>query len=425
MSSYTPIDAKSGSPDCPDERRDWNFGTITSSILELGFTLLLGSGLTPEGSFKDSKWLMKMLIEHYNLKGNYESLEDICEKIQNKEDLSKYVTEIFSSKNTEIDPLKAIPYTVLLDIVKSLLSHWKDDKEKKINVFDTTISCEFFSVVKDEIGSNNYSHFYLNQEFINTSKFNIFCLNIGNSSRTLSFINDASLVKEWIKKILLNQSSNVPIIVLGDDFYSKSIVDAFYEAAKEKNIKIIEVNPFSQYIFEDSIRMSISPSLFIQEIANNLYEKGILSPKKYEVYGIQLKLDENIKKVFEKVQKENKPFLLGGNMFSGKTLAVQRLKHKIDGLNEYKHIEIKKSILEEGDCKIYKEALNSKTILEGTDYQLRWITEDTTIIKGKDIKEKIENWLSSFKKKPFKGKWKIDYVESKLTQEDVQNLCEY
>ncbi|MEM3290429.1 MAG: tetratricopeptide repeat protein, partial [Candidatus Micrarchaeaceae archaeon] len=41
------------------------------------------------------------------------------------------------------------------------------------------------------------------------------------------------------------------------------------------------------------------------------------------------------------------------------------------------------------------------------------------------IKEKIENWLSSFKKKPFKGKWKIDYVESKLTQEDVQNLCEY
>ncbi|MEM4115415.1 MAG: hypothetical protein QXP59_05365, partial [Saccharolobus sp.] len=70
MSSYTPIDAKSGSPDCPDERRDWNFGTITSSILELGFTLLLGSGLTPEGSFKDSKWLMKKLIEHYNLKGN-------------------------------------------------------------------------------------------------------------------------------------------------------------------------------------------------------------------------------------------------------------------------------------------------------------------------------------------------------------------
>ncbi|MCW1311622.1 MAG: hypothetical protein QXJ93_02105, partial [Candidatus Rehaiarchaeum fermentans] len=110
MSSYTPIDAKSGSPDCPDERRDWNFGTITSSILELGFTLLLGSGLTPEGSFKDSKWLMKMLIEHYNLKGNDEALEDICEKIQNKEDLSKYVTEIFSSKNTEIDPLKAIPY---------------------------------------------------------------------------------------------------------------------------------------------------------------------------------------------------------------------------------------------------------------------------------------------------------------------------
>ncbi|MEM3908036.1 MAG: hypothetical protein QXZ17_14460, partial [Nitrososphaerota archaeon] len=267
------------------------------------------------------------------------------------------------------------------------------------------------------------SHFYPDQENKKNSSFNVYCLNGGNASGTLPFVSDASGAEEWIRLIVSSSGANVPLIVLGDDFYFKSIVKAFSEAVEERKKKIIEVNPYSQYAFNDSIGISISPSLFLQEVARKLYKNGLESLKKYDDYGIPITLDDKIIKVFE--GRKEGALLLKGDMFSGKTLAVQRLKDKIESLKEYKHIEIKKYSIKEDDIQLYKNALNEKTLLEGSNYQIRWVTEGPAI-KGIGIKEKIKNWLSS----PVSGNvvednMKIDSVESRLTSDDVSRLFDY
>ncbi|MEM3846020.1 MAG: tetratricopeptide repeat protein, partial [Candidatus Parvarchaeota archaeon] len=429
MDSRTPSQNESGFSGCPDENKDWNVNTIASCMEESGFILLLGSGLVPESSFRDSRWLINKLIDQYGLKKNYNSLEEACGDVLGKgikvEELFKYVKELFSDEGSQKKAFRADSYHVLTDIANSFLSHWGSDTKRKIDVFDSTITCEFLSVVRnrDEMGDRYCSHFYPDQENKKNSSFNVYCLNGGNASGTLPFVSDASGTEEWIKHILSSSGANVPLIVLGDDFYFKSIVKAFSEAVREKKKKIIEVNPYSQYSFNDSIGISISPSLFLQEVARKLYKNGLESLKKYDDYGIPISLDDKIIKVFE--GRKEGALLLKGDMFSGKTLAVQRLKDKIESLKEYKHIEIKKYGIKEDDIQLYKSALNEKTLLEGTNYQIRWVTEGPAI-KRIGIKEKIKNWLSSpASSNVVEDNMKIDSVESRLTPKDVSDLFNY
>ncbi|MEM0195916.1 MAG: tetratricopeptide repeat protein, partial [Thermoplasmatales archaeon] len=149
-----------------------------------------------------------------------------------------------------------------------------------------------------------------------------------------------------------------------------------------------------------------------------------------EDLGTPLSFDGKLKDAIGNLRKDAS-LILTGDIESGKTLALRRVSRELPKAIEYQWIEVPKTQIDENRARELRNCAKKNTILEGSNYQIEYISSDLPIKYEKDEKG-WHKWLEVFKKRKDVGissstdpLGAATRVEAKLSYDDARKLFKY
>ena len=152
-------------------------------------------------------------------------------------------------------------------------------------------------------------------------------------------------------------------------------------------------------------------------------DKDYCKPIDGDNYGVELSYEKELKEAIEEAKKANRPLVLYGPRFSGKTNALKRaIFNKLINKDQDCIIEIPKSKIDKDKKEELKQLINGNRfiIIEGTKHEVEYILSDETY-EETDKLEKLKEYLE----KAWKALTKREKEEDLETPEGVQKVKAY
>ena len=409
-------------------------------LTEKGATMIIGAGVPYELGYPLGYELASALAQDFDVQtGDLGSVvKAIIDRGIKREEIAKRIREIFAEKSKEaskIDPLSN-PYFLLSKILKSLVMSWKSRGfHLTINIITANFDRELESVLGKEFerGPSGYSVIVSKDDYSKPTDAYVKVYKVhgdiyaeDDSGRDLMVLTEDDLrSSERYRKALYSSMKGavvgVPLLVMGYSFRDKD-VQVVYEEAKEAlgNIPTFDVHPGGEQNIGEAVTIPETSSESLKELIDYLSgNREFRDLSAYTDYGVELSVDEELKKAVEKAKKEGAPAVLYGHRYSGKTLAVLRARRRGIIPEEYFHVELPKYPMGEDYVEGIKDRLKGRAIIEGSSYQVQFLT-------GKERK----GWLSRLfgKDEERKKGWIPEgsvLVESKITPDDAERLFNY
>mgnify|MGYP001772798424 CR=1 FL=1 len=410
-------------------------------LVKNGATIIIGAGVSRELGYPLSHELAASLAQDFGV--NADTLESVVKAILdkgvNREEIVKRIREILEEKEKEALKTYQLsnPYFLLAKTLSSLVAYWKNNGMRlAVNIITTNLDRELEGAIKKEfdkdpsefsiiVNKDDYSKPINSYVQIYKIRGDIFAED--SSERGLIVLTEDDLKSsESYRKALYSKIKGAgvekPLLVLGYSFKDKSMQIVCEEAEKALgSVPTFYVNPEVKPNIKGATTFPVTSLEFLNELMDYLStNNGFVDLSAYIDYGIELIVDEELKKAVEDAKRKRVPVVIHGHRYSGKTLTVLRAKKKGIIPQDYLHVELSKHPINIYYIESIKEKLKSNTIIEGSSYQIKFLM-------GKEKKEKRLSIIFG-KGEEQKKSWIPEdsiIVEHKIAPEDAERLFDY
>ncbi|BCU67992.1 hypothetical protein HS7_14290 [Sulfolobales archaeon HS-7] len=419
-------------------------------LTERGATIIIGAEVSYELGYPLSYELASALAQEFDVQtGDLESVvKDIIDKGVKREDIIKKIREIFDKKRKEglkRDSLRN-PYSLLARILRALVESWKrEGKHLTVNIITTNFDRELEDALKDKLdeGSTRYTVVKSKDDFSQPTDAYIRIYKVHGdiyeedkekSKQIVLTQDDLKSFEEDREAIYISMKGHiigVPLLVVGHSFRDKDLQVVYEEVKKALgDVPTFDVHPGGEKNIEEAVTIPETSSEFLKELMVYLREsKGFKDLPNYADYGVELSVDASLKEALEKAKERGVPVVLFGHRYSGKTMAILRARKKGILPEEYSYVELPYYSMDEGYAEKIKDRLHGKVLIEGSNYQIRFLKGEKrgdlhNPIFGKDLLNRVFGKKGKEEKRSWIPEGSV-LVESKITKEDAEGLFEY